>query len=133
MVKKSAKFKQNDWVLLFSRIFLTTIFLLVGYNHLMDPVGTKAFMASAGLFAVDFLYIVAVLFMFIGGLSVLLGYRTDLGAVLLMMFLIPSTLIFHLDFSNMDQIINFQKNLAILGGLFAIYVAGPGRISEDKK
>ena len=133
MVKKRSTLKHNDFVLFAARILLSGIFLMAAFGQLRDPVGTKAYMASAGMFGIDFLYICAVLFLIAGGLSVLLGYRTDIGAVLLMLFLIPTTLIFHIDFSDMNQIIQLQKNLAILGGLFAIYVAGPGKISVDKK
>jgi putative oxidoreductase len=133
MAKKKSVLKHDDFVLFAARIFLSVIFLIAAFGKLMNPLGIKAYMTSAGMFAVDFFYICAVLLLVAGGLSVLLGCRTDLGAVLLMLFLIPTTLIFHLDFSDANQIIQLQKNVAILGGLFAIYVAGPGRISVDKK
>ena len=68
--------------------------------------------------------------------SLILGYKTRFGASLLLIFLIPSTLIFH-DFWNvtetefMTQQILFLKNLAIFGGLLNILSIGPGGLAFD--
>jgi putative oxidoreductase len=71
-----------------------------------------------------------------GGLALLFGFLTRIGAIGLFVFLIPTTLYFH-HFWNMTgpdakaQMVNFMKNLAIMGGLLAIYAWGPGRYSID--
>jgi uncharacterized membrane protein YphA (DoxX/SURF4 family) len=63
----------------------------------------------------------------------LLGYKTRLGAILLILFLIPTTLVFHTDFSKEMQVIAFLKNLAIIGGLLMVVYAGAGPISLDER
>ena len=68
-----------------------------------------------------------------GGLSVLLGYKTRWGALALVIFLIPTTLIFHTKFSDPVQVIMFMKNLAILGGVLMIASFGPGPLSLDAR
>lgn len=68
------------------------------------------------------LLLFATLFELCGGLSILLGYREKLGAILLILFLIPATVLMH-QFWFVEgamrelQLTHFLKNLAILGGL----------------
>jgi len=75
------------------------------------------------------LLLAAVLFQLIGGLLVLLGVKEKLGGGLLVLFLIPTTVVFHafwfLDGPDRDmQQIMFLKNLSILGGLFLLMIHG---------
>jgi putative oxidoreductase len=80
----------------------------------------------------------AIVFELGGGLSLLLGLRARLGAQALIVFLIPTTLIFH-DFwtytdarEMQNQMQHFMKNLAILGGLFFVLGTGAGCCSVDR-
>jgi putative oxidoreductase len=68
-----------------------------------------------------------------GGLSVLLGYKARLGALLLIGFLIPATLIFHTNFSEPQQEIQFMKNLGLMGGLLMVVAFGAGPVSLDER
>ena len=69
-----------------------------------------------------------------GALSILLGYRMRLGAIMLMIYWIPLTFIVH-DFwtesSSTDeyrlQSIFFMKNIAITGGLLITATHTSGR------
>jgi putative oxidoreductase len=67
-----------------------------------------------------------------GGVSVLVGFRTNIGASLIALFLIPVTVTMHKFWSVSDpgiaqmQMIMFMKNLAILGGAFLISQFGAG-------
>lgn len=63
------------------------------------------------------------LLIILGGLSIMSGYQTKIGSMLLIVFLIPSTLIFH-DFWNAKEpaikeadLIHFSKNLALIGAV----------------
>jgi putative oxidoreductase len=67
----------------------------------------------------------------LGGLSVLTGLKAKWGALVLFLFLIPTTLIFHREYSNQTQLIMFMKNLAIMGGLLLLVSHGAGKISLD--
>ncbi len=64
-----------------------------------------------------------------GGLSVLLGYKARWGAIALIIFLVPTTLIFHTNFAEEMQVIQFVKNLAIVGGLLMVVYLGSGPVS----
>lgn len=75
------------------------------------------------------LLIVGVVFEFLGSLMLLFGYHERIGATLLVLLLIPTTLLFHsfwfLEGSARElQVTMFLKNLAILGGLIVIAIHG---------
>lgn len=63
------------------------------------------------------------LLLILGGLSILLGIHPTVGAVLLLIFLLPVTFIMHNFWKPQDQntksieAVNFLKNLALVGAL----------------
>jgi len=120
------------------RILLSAIFLMSAFGKVTDFSGTMAYMSAKGMFAVPFFLVMAILFEVCGGLSVLLGFKARWGALALIVFLIPVTLIFH-NFWAVDpdqarmQTINFMKNLAIMGGLLQILAHGSGALSLDSR
>jgi putative oxidoreductase len=119
------------------RIFLSAIFLLSAFNKITDWNGTSAYMVAKGMPAVPLLLAGAIAFELLGGLSVLLGFFGRVGAVALIVYLIPTTLIFH-NFWAADaaqyqnQTIHFLKNLAIMGGLFMVAARGTDGLSADR-
>ncbi len=75
---------------------------------------------------------VAIAFKLIGGLSVLTGYHCRIGALLLILFMVPVTVLFHAFWMVPEaqaalQQQMFLKNLAILGGLLYVLIIGKGR------
>ena len=120
------------------RILLSAIFISSGYHKITGWEQTANYMAAKALPMVPVLLVGAILVEIVGGLSVVVGFKARIGAALLIVFLIPTTVIFH-DFwayeapQQQDQLINFMKNLAILGGLFQIAAVGPGPWSIDKR
>ncbi len=72
-----------------------------------------------------------------GGLSVLLGYHARIGALLLVLFLIPVTLTMHAFWNIPDatmarmQMVMFMKNVSMLGAALMILHFGAGPISID--
>jgi putative oxidoreductase len=114
---------------LIARIFLSVIFLMAGFGKVMDPSGTQQYMAAYGMPFTGFFLAGAIAVEIAGGLSVLLGYKARWGSTALFLFLIPTTLIFHTEFSDRIQVIMFTKNMAIMGGLLLIAHFGPGPFS----
>lgn len=119
------------------RVLISAIFLFSGFHKLMDWSGTADTMAMQGMPAVPVFLAGAIVFEILGGLSVLLGLYGRVGAVALIVFLIPTTLIFH-NFWAVDpsqqqtQMIHFMKNLAIMGGLFMVAALGTDGFSIDR-
>lgn len=124
---------------LIGRIFLSTIFIMSGVGKIFDWSGTAGYMAAYGMPAIPLFLVAAIIFEIGGGLSVLLGFKAKLGALALLVFIIPVTLIFHNFLPIADpmaqklQMIMFLKNLAIMGGLFLVYSFGSGPLSLDAK
>lgn len=117
---------------LVSRIFISAIFLFSGVNKIRNFQGTKQYMSTAGIPVTAFFLVIAIILEIAGGLSILVGFKAKIGAFLLIIFIIPTTLIFHTNFPDQVQMIMFMKNLAILGGLISVAVYGSGSISLDK-
>ncbi|HET6384880.1 MAG TPA: DoxX family protein, partial [Armatimonadota bacterium] len=74
-----------------------------------------------------------------GGLSILLGYRATIGAWVLVQFLVPVTFLMHRFWVISDpqaaqmQMINFMKNMSMLGGALLITQFGAGPASIDAR
>lgn len=119
-----------------ARLCLAGIFIFAGAGKLIFFDQTATYMASKGFTAIPLFLVGAALLELIGGLSLILGYKAKFGAALLLLFLIPTTFIFH-DFWNAtgaDQAIQqimFLKNLAIFGGLLYVFCDGPGSFAVD--
>lgn len=125
-----------SFLILLGRILMSVIFLMAGIGKFMDPSGTSLYMASKGMPMVPFFLYAAAIVEVLAGAFLLLGLKTRIAALILVLFLIPATLIFH-DFWNSSpadvaaQMVNFLKNLAIIGGLFYIIGNGAGKFSID--
>jgi putative oxidoreductase len=102
--------------------FISCVTEWLSYPGLPDNV-QKLFnylMANASLAV-----LIAAIFAGLGGLLVLLGIKVRFGVVLLILFLIPTTIIMHAfwlyDGANRElQMIMFLKNISILGGCFIL-------------
>lgn len=81
---------------------------------------TAAAISAKGVPAAPWLLGAAIALMAIGVLLLLLGRQLRWAAICLLVFLIPTTLIFHLDLAQMGERIAFFKNLAIVGGLLLL-------------
>ena len=100
----------------------------IGYRHLFQgvPLASLAVPLS-GLFAL------------VGGLSILLGYRAEIGAWLIVIFLMPVTLMMHKFWTVSDpimaqmQLAMFMKNLALLGSALLISQFGSGLLGLDSR
>jgi putative oxidoreductase len=121
---------------LFARIALSAIFLVSGFAKLSDPAGAVGYMNHEGIPNADTLVYVAGLAEICGGLALLFGFLTRVGALGLVAFMIITTYFFH-DFWNLagaeqkTQMVQFMKNLSIMGGLLMIASSGAGRYSLD--
>lgn len=127
----------QPWGLLAGRILLAYIFVLSGYGKITNFAGTAGYMAKYGMPMVEFFLVCAIVLELAGSLMLAVGWKARWGALALIVFTVPTTLIFHAYWAvppeqAYGQMIQFQKNLAILGGLLFALFSGPGRLSLDK-
>lgn len=116
---------------LIGRILLVVIFLNSGIGKIGNFSGTVQSMIRHGVPFADLALTGAIFCEVVGSIAIMLGYFTRFGAVLLLLFLVPTTYFFHTDFADPMQKIQFMKNLSIFGGLLVLLVMGPGRFSLD--
>lgn len=128
----------QNYTSLAGRLFLSLIFIMSGTGKIGNFDGTTAYMSSHGMPMVSILLVGAIVFELAGGLSLLIGYKTKYAVLMLLIFLIPATLIFHPFWAVPEEMVKmqtiaFMKNLAIMGGLLTVLSHGPGSLSMDKK
>ena len=125
------------WGLLAGRVLLAYVFVVDGYGKIGNFAGTAKFMAAKGLPWVEPLLVCAILVELAGGLMVAVGWKARWAAAAIFLYIIPVTLVFHAFWAVAPeqvaaQTIQFQKNLAIMGGMLYLALTGPGPLSLDK-
>ena len=131
--------KIEQYGVILARGLISVVFFLNAFDvldqarplHEMVERGVPAAIAPAAVWAGRILQLFA-------GTALLLGFQKRLAALALAAFLIPATLIAHPfwvylgtpDLQN--QLANFGKNLAIIGGLFYIASFTGGASSKER-
>lgn len=124
-------------IVLLGRLLFAMIFIMSGPRHFLSQ--TIAYAASQGVPMASIAVPFAGLLAFLGGLSILLGYRAKLGAWLIVLFLVGITPMMHKFWAVTDpmmyqmQFIMFMKNLSMLGGALLITQLGSGPWSLDAR
>ncbi len=118
-------------VTLIGRILFVLIFLNSGIGKIENFDGTAQYMATYGMVYTSFFLFGAIILELVGSISIILGYFTRFGALLLALFLIPVTIIFHTNFDDPIQIIMLMKNISMFGGCLVLLGMGAGRFSLD--
>lgn len=120
------------------RIMIATIFLMSAVGNKIPNFNKVAeYMASEGVPLPQVMLVGAIVFLIAGSLSIIVGFKTRTGAALILVFLVLATYFFH-DFwtlentqSKQDQMIQFMKNLALIGTMVFLMTNGSGRMSLD--
>jgi putative oxidoreductase len=122
---------------LLGRVLLTGVFFVSVPAH-FGPVDL-GFAVAAGVPLARLVVPATGILQLIGAISVLLGYRTRVGAWLLILFLAPVTLVMHRFWGVSDPMMAalqwgmFTRNLSIIGGLLLLSQFGPGAWSLDAR
>jgi len=120
-------------LMLLARIFLSLPFLYSGVDKCWRWAAAQREVAASGLPWPTLLHLITVSAQLGAGLSVLIGIEARLGALVLCLFLIPVTVMYHPFWkrSGPDMVAeadHFLLNLAVIGGLLMIVAFGSGRI-----
>jgi putative oxidoreductase len=125
---------------LLGRFLIAFIFLRSAVGKIGNFAGVAGGMAAKDMPYTEFLLAGAIAFEIVGALCVLLGWKARWGALALLIFLIPATLIFHnfwvIDPAQVKEVTNqtnhFFKNLTIMGALVFIIGMGSGPLSLER-
>ena len=98
-----------------ARIALATMFIRAIPGKLLDFNGTVAGIASKGIALpiASVLLAAAIILLIVGSLLLIVGRDTRIGAALLLVFLLPTTLIFHSSFDDPGLV----RNVTLMGAL----------------
>ena len=124
------------YLVLLGRIFYSAIFLMSAPGHFSEK--TIGYAASHGVPLASLAVPLSGAIVFVGALSILLGYKARYGAWLVVLFLVPVTLSMHNFWAVADpaaagiQKIMFMKNLSMLGAALMIAHFGSGPLSLDR-
>ncbi|TMJ39988.1 MAG: DoxX family protein [Alphaproteobacteria bacterium] len=126
----ASKIHLTDAILLAGRLLLSLIFVHEGVTLAIHFEGTVKAMATLGI---GLPLVVAIIALQLGaGLSVGLGLLARIGAVLLGLFSLATAGLFHTNFANQNELMHFEKDLAMSGGMFILAAAGAGALSLDR-
>ena len=123
------------YAVLAGRQLFSLIFILSSARHFSSQ--TIASAAAHGVPLPDLLVPLSGIIALLGGLSILFGFQTRIGAWLLVIFLIPVTLMMHNFWSASDPMTRqieramCLKNVAMLGGALVITYCGADPLSLD--
>lgn len=128
----------NDALALVGRALLAWLFIPAGWGKVMGFAGAVGYANSVGMPLPEVGVAVALVIELVGGIMLLIGFRTRCAAAALAFFTLVAAVMFHAywamsaDQAMMQQIM-FNKNLAIAGGLLAFVAFGAGAWSMDAK
>ena len=111
------------------RLLLAALFLHEAWSKLT---GYSAAVAYAQAFGVPGQLMPFAIAVEVGcGFLILLGYHTRAAALLLAGFCVATAMLFHTKLSNRNELLHFEKDLAIAGGLLVLFARGAGGWAVD--
>lgn len=127
----------HRFIPLAGRILLSFIFVMSGLGKIGGFAGTSAYIASKGIPLPDVVTVGTILVEVVGGMMVIVGWKARWGAAALFIFTALAALLFHNFWAAapdqaQNQMINFLKNISIMGGLLYVVAFGSGPISLKK-
>jgi len=111
------------------RMLLASLFILDGWAKVGAYALAERYMAAFGVPAALLPLVIAVEIG--GGLMILLGLQTRWAAAALAVFCMAAAVIFHTNFADRNQVIHFQKDLALAGAFLVVCARGAGHWSLD--
>ena len=111
----------TDILMLIGRLLFGGLFLYNGINHFQNRAAMTGYAAYKGIPMPSVSIVASGLWLVICGLSVILGFRPEVGLLMSVIFLAGVTPVMHNYWTATDpnarlaDSINFQKNMALLG------------------
>ena len=116
-----------DIVLIIGRVLFALLFISSGVSHLTKLEAMTGYAKYKKVPAAKFGVVLSGLMILVGGLYIAFGVYADLGALLIALFLIPTSFLTHAFWKETDatakqnESISFFKNLALAGAALIIF------------
>lgn len=116
---------------LLGRLLLASLFILEGWSKVTAYAPTVAYMQAFGVPGLLALPVIALEIG--GGLLLAVGWQTRIAALALAVFCVLAAVLFHTNLADRGQVMHFEKDLAIAGGLLAFFAFGAGAYAIDRR
>ncbi|MEY4712912.1 MAG: hypothetical protein RIS88_2362 [Pseudomonadota bacterium] len=130
--------KFNNVLNLAGRVALAALFLPAGLNKISSFEGTVGYIGSFGLPLASVGAVLAIVVEVAGGLALIAGLQVRLAALVLAVFTLVATVIFHAfwaapaDQAFVQQLM-FFKNVGVIGGLLVLASQAPAGWTLDAR
>lgn len=104
---------------LISRALIALLFVVAGYQKLMDFAGTSGYIGSLGIPMSAIAAAIVIFIEIVVALAYAWGYRICATGYILIGFTALTTILVHRDFSVGVNMVMALKNIAIIGGIMA--------------
>jgi putative oxidoreductase len=122
---------------LFGRWVLAWFFLTQAYDHALNWDATTLLLAMKSVPVPPVMLLISLIGLVMGSLSLLIGFRTRIGALVLFAITVSGTVTLHdywrlqADVARTQDFDIFARNVAIAGGLLMLIGLGSGRFGFD--
>lgn len=110
-------------VLVLARVLPALLFLHEGWHKIANYAAAEAYMARFSM--PPLLLVPAIALEIGGGLALVTGFFTRYAALALGLFCIAAAVLFHSRLTVPSELLHFEKDLAIAGGLLALALHAP--------
>jgi putative oxidoreductase len=124
--------------MLIARVLLALMFLLAGLSKFGGLEGTAGYIASKGLPMAQLLAVGTAALEVGAAVLLIIGWQARWAALALALFTLLASVLFHNFWAmpaeqQMMQQLMFMKNIAVVGGLLAVFAFGAGTLSIDQR
>lgn len=119
----------NATLSLLGRVGLSLLFIISGWGKISGYAGTQQYMEAMGVPGA--LLPLVILLELGGGLAIAAGLFSRWVALALAGFSVATAMVFHANFGDAMQAINFWKNVGMAGGFLLLAAQGAGAFSLD--
>jgi putative oxidoreductase len=118
-----------DAAALAGRVLLAAIFLHEAWSKLTGYQAALTYMSAYGVSGE--LLPAAIAVELGGGVLILVGYHARAAALVLAAFCVATAVLFHTKLGDRNQLLHFEKDLAIAGGFLVLFARGGGAWALD--
>jgi putative oxidoreductase len=123
----------KTYLLPLARLLMSSLFIWDGIVQARNPAGTIQYFTSVHVPVPDVAVWISIAIHLIGGVALLVGFKTRWAAALLILLCLGTAFGVHLPIGDRANMIHFYKNLAMAGGLLYVVAFGAGSVSVDRE
>ena len=113
------------------RSLMSSLFIWDGINQLLGPSVFAQYFVSVHVPLPNVAIWISIPIHLLGGIAVLVGFKTRWAAALLALLCVGTAFGVHLPIGDEDNMIHFYKNLVMTGGFLYVIAFGAGAVSID--